>query len=81
MRSARSTRLAAAMTVVGIALAGGVARAQTAPLKPTTPAEISDVSHRIAQRNENCRQEATGQHLHLLKRRIFMYQCKKATPL
>jgi hypothetical protein len=72
---------AVAMAVVGIAIAGGAARAQTAPSKPATPAEISDVSRRIAQRNENCRQEATRQHLHLVKRRIFMYQCKKATPL
>ena len=81
MRRAQSLPLVAAMTGA-IAFAGGVvARAQTPSPKPTNPADIADVSHKIAERNENCRQEANRQHLHLVKRRIFMYQCKKATPL
>jgi hypothetical protein len=73
-------RLAAAIATV-VALGAGAANAQTALPNPTTPGEIADVSRRIAVRNEGCRQQANREHLHLLKRRLFMYRCKKTTPL
>jgi hypothetical protein len=50
--------------------------AQTASPKPRTPGEIAVASRLIAAKNETCRQEAKAQHLHLLKRRRFMRDCR-----
>jgi hypothetical protein len=62
--------------VTWIVLGGCAASAQSAPVHPKSPGDIAAASRLIAQRNEDCRQEANRQNLHLLARRLFMYHCK-----
>jgi hypothetical protein len=60
------------ITVLGV----GMADAQSAPPKPKSPAEIAVASKLLAEKNESCRQQARAKHLHLLKRRHFMRDCR-----
>jgi hypothetical protein len=53
--------------------------AQSNPPKPRSPGEIAAASKLLAETNENCRRQANDQHLHLLKRRRFMRECRNKT--
>ena len=46
-------------------------------VKPRYPREIKAASTSIAERNEDCRRLAREQHLQLLKRYLFMRDCKR----
>ena len=56
-------------------LSGSIAYAQS--VKPRSPGEIAAASNHIAQRNEDCRRQAREQHLHLIRRYLFMRDCKR----
>ena len=62
-------------TCAAISLGASAANAQS--VKPKYPGEIAAASDHIAQRNEDCRRPAQEQHLHLLKRYLFMRDCKR----
>jgi hypothetical protein len=51
------------------------ANAEISPQKPHTMGEIAQASQELAQRNETCRQQAREQHLHFIKRKLFMHSC------
>jgi len=69
--------LAGAVALVVLASSGiGPSPARAASPKPRSPAEIAEASRLLAVKNETCRQEAKAQHLHLLKRRRFMRECR-----
>ena len=64
------------LTVVAAVLAWQApAQAQSTPQKPRTMGEIARASEELAQRNEACREQASEQHLHFVKRKLFMHRC------
>ena len=52
------------------------ALAQSAPPKPKSPGAIAAASRLIAEKDENCRQQAKQQGLRFLKRRRFIRDCR-----
>jgi len=64
------------LTVAAAVLAWQVpANAEIAPQKPHTMGEIAKASQELAQQNETCREQAREQHLHFIKRKLFMHDC------
>jgi len=53
-----------------------IATASAQTPKRKSPAEIAEVSKRLTERNESCRQQANALHLHFLKRRRFLRECR-----
>jgi hypothetical protein len=67
---------AAFATLISIGTPAGLAQSPSAKLK--SPGQIAAASRLLAEKNENCRQQAKRQGLHLLKRRRFIRDCVKA---
>ena len=73
-----TTVVLVAVAIVGaVYVSFGLKAAYAQSVKPKYPAEIRAASSRIAERNEDCRRQAREQHLHLLKRYLFMRGCKR----
>ena len=73
-----TTVVLVAVAIVGaVYVSFGLKAAYVQSVKPKCPAEIKAASTRIAERNEDCRRQAREQHLHLLKRYLFMRDCKR----